>query len=398
MIRRWTLLLVIAALAGLAPSPADAKRMTVRVPPFEVQPRSNREICVFVPLPAGTDSLDISEVVMSNRGGNEQFATHHLIVYAWTGDLGALANQKNAVIDDTACLNFGDGNPTNLQIVATAQGVNSREKMPSGTALELTTAPLSGKKRAVGFVLNSHWINGSDEVQKARAKVTFVTAKKSKVQRQLNPIFDVIANGTLFVPPGATRKTFGTWGPGRPDLGTFLGGALNPKGGACVTMIIGHMHRRGTLFTADYVKADGSRERIYSNTKYSDPPAKRFDPPLLVRPGEGISYECTQDNVTDTRLGCEETAGVTPGRSVIDQILAGGGFAGGLDDPDGSAKLCHTAGPNPDECPTGDGRFTGNCVPANLVFGFLSDDDMCIMPGYYYDADLTKPAGQECQL
>jgi hypothetical protein len=393
MMRRWTFVLVLAALAGLAPSPAAAKRMTVRVPPFEVQPRSNREICVFVPLPANAEDLDISEVVMSNRGGNEQFATHHLIVYAWTGDLGALANQKNAVIDDTACLNFGDGNPTNLQIVATAQGVNSREKMPSGTALQLTTAPLTAKKRAVGFVLNSHWINGSDKVQKARAKVTFVTAKPSKIKAQLKPIFDVFANGLLDVPPGETRKTNGLWGPGLLDLGRFLGGAENPKGPACVTMIIGHMHRRGTLFTADYVKLDGSRERIYNNTKYSDPPAKRFDPPLLVQPGESIAYECTHDNATDPRLGCEETVGVTPGDSVLDQI-----GSTGFDDPDGSAKLCHTPGPNPEECPTGDGRFTGNCVPANLVFGFLSDDDMCIMPGYYYDADPTKPAGQECTL
>jgi hypothetical protein len=396
MIRRWSLLLVVAVLASLAPSVADAKRMTMRVPPFEVQPRSNREVCVFVPLPAGSaEDLEISEIIMSNKGGNAQFATHHLIVYAWTGDLGALAGVKNVIVDDTACLNVGDGDPQNLQIVATAQGVNSREKMPSGTALQLTTGALgSGKKRAVGFVLNSHWINGSDEVQKARAKVTLVTAKKSKVKKQLKPIFDVGANGDLFVAPGATVVTEPImWGAGQPDLGVFLGGAINPKGPACVTMIIGHMHRRGTLFTADYVKGDGTRERLYSNTQYADPPTKRFDPPLLVREGEGIEYQCTHDNATEPRLGCEEQADVVPGQSVIQMIFNGGSF----DDVDGSAKLCSTPGPNPEECPPSEG-FTGNCVPANLVFGFLSEDDMCIMPGYYYDADVTKPAGQECDL
>lgn len=395
MIRRWSVLPFVAVLAVLAPAAADAKRMTMRVPAFDVPPRSNREICVFVPLPATAEDLEIAEIIMSNRGGNAQFATHHLIVYAWTGDLGPLADVKNAVIDDTACLNFGDGNSTKLQIVATAQGVNSRERMPAGTALRLATGPLgTGKKRAVGFVLNSHWINGSDSVQTARAKVTLVTAKRAKVKTELKPIFDVFANANLFVAPGETASTqTSIWGPGRPDFGSILGGSVNPRGAACVTMIIGHMHRRGTLFTAEYLATDGSRQPIYSNTQYADPPTKRFDPPLLVREGEGIAYQCTHDNATDPRFGCEETAGVTPGRAVIEELAVNG-----FDDPDGSAKLCHAPGPNLEECPTDDGRYTGNCVPANLVFGFLSDDDMCIMPGYYFDADMTKPAGQECDL
>ena len=42
--------------------------------------------------------------------------------------------------------------------------------------------------------------------------------------------------------------------------------------------------------------------------------------------------------------------------------------------------------------------FTGNCVKANLVFGFTSEDDMCILPGYYYDADIDAAPGQECVL
>ncbi len=42
--------------------------------------------------------------------------------------------------------------------------------------------------------------------------------------------------------------------------------------------------------------------------------------------------------------------------------------------------------------------FTGNCVPASLVFGFTSEDDICILPGYYYDADPTAAPDQECTL
>jgi len=91
---------------------------------------------------------------------------------------------------------------------------------------------------------------------------------------------------------------------------------------------------------------------------------------------------------------------VTPGESVI-QLIGRTGSAGAID---GSARLCHSAGPDPADCPPGPdpkrpGRsLTGNCVPANLVFGFLSEDDMCILPGYYYDADPNAAPGQECVL
>ena len=37
-------------------------------------------------------------------------------------------------------------------------------------------------------------------------------------------------------------------------------------------------------------------------------------------------------------------------------------------------------------------------MPARLVFGFTSDDEMCILPGTYYDAVPGAPAGRECDL
>jgi hypothetical protein len=399
--RRHPLTLAFALLTALAAAPpALARRsMTVRVPSFDVPAHANREICTFVTLPA-RETLDVGEVVILNKGGTESFVTHHLIVYAYSGDLAPLAKTRGRVVDDTACLNFGDGDPGKLQIVATSQAISSRQPLPRGTALRLSPRPMGvGRKQAVGLVLNSHWINGSDRDRRARAKVKFVLAKKHAVKRELKPIFEVLANGFLDVAPGATRSVAGNWQPGGLAVGGFLGGTDPPSGPACVTMLIGHMHRRGTLFTADFVDRGGARTRLYTNTVYADPPTLLLDPPLLVQHGERIDYRCTHDNATDPRLGCEEVPGVVPGTSVIELIAQTGGFG----QVDGSAKLCRTPGANPQECPATDpafpGRtFTGNCVPANLVFGFLSEDDMCILPGYYYDADAAAPPGQECVL
>src|SRR5262249_13820470 len=154
--------------------------------------------------------------------------------------------------------------------------------------------------------------------------------------------------------------------------GGFLGGSGYPEGNAvCVTMLIGHMHKRGTLFTADLVDAQGQQTELYRQVLYSDPHAVNFAPPMLVTDKEHITYECTHDNATQPRLGCEEQPGVTPGVSVL-AIIAKQGFSGPLT---GAAKLCSAEGPDSTECPPTDDKypgrtFTGNCVKANLVFGF----------------------------
>jgi SAM-dependent methyltransferase len=400
-IRARAALTVLLALSPIAP--AWGRSVTVRVPSFEVAPFQNREICTYVPLPT-RKALELSEVRIVHQGGTPDFVTHHLIVYRYSGPHEAVANLKKSVVDDTACLNVGTGNPADLQIVATSQAIQSRQRMPTGTALRLAPTPLGrGSRQAVGLILNSHWINSAAETRKARAKITLVLTSAKKVKRELKPIFEVVANGFLKVPPGETVPVSWTWGPGLVNLGTFLGGSENPSGPACVTMLISHMHERGTLFTIDFVANGGARQRLYENTAYNHPPTLLLDPPLLVRPGETLEYRCVHDNATNPRLGCEETPGETPGKGIGDTLIEIGFDFTKLTELSGAAKRCTQLGPNAGECPSTDPAFpnrtfTGNCVPANLVFGFKSWDDMCIMPGYYYDADPAAGPGHECDL
>ena len=186
--------------------------------------------------------------------------------------------------------------------------------------------------------------------------------------------------------------------PGGVDLGGSTGGVPVPRGAACVTQVTAHMHKRGKKFTVNFVDHDGSQTPLFEATDYSDPGQwPRTDQPLpanwplLVSPGQALAYECTHDNGSDAstvpvKLGCEETPGEAPGRSILDQFAARKNITGG------AAKRCTQAGPDAAECPASDPAFpdrtfTGNCVEANLVFGFTSDDDMCILPGAYYDWD-----------
>jgi hypothetical protein len=107
-----------------------------------------------------------------------------------------------------------------------------------------------------------------------------------------------------------------------------------------------------------------------------------------VEPGQSLTYRCTHDNgvTTAEKMGCEEEAGVRPGVPALLAFTSGRGFFGG------AAKRCTSDA----DCA---GFGTGKCVQANLVFGATSDDDMCIMPGAYYDVNEDAPAGADpCDL
>jgi hypothetical protein len=98
-----------------------------------------------------------------------------------------------------------------------------------------------------------------------------------------------------------------------------------------------------------------------------------------------LRYTCTHANGAldyAVKTGCEEAAGVTPGVRWADSSLATGTY-----DP---ARPCGQDGVN---C-TGYG--TGRCVEANLVFGPLSDDEMCIVPAAIYDPTPGAPPETAC--
>src|SRR5207249_1909180 len=101
-------------------------------------------------------------------------------------------------------------------------------------------------------------------------------------------------------PPGQKTSVHWDWRPKGLDFGGSLGGGAFPKGPACVTSLTSHMHKRGTLFTIEFL--DGSTvvecgpqgtTTCLTATDYADPPQIPFDPPLLVNVGQGLRYTCT---------------------------------------------------------------------------------------------------------
>ena len=377
-----------AVVLALAP-PVQARRtISLRFPKFEVPARSDREVCTFVALP--TDKpFDIEAARIVNVGLKSNFTTHHFLLWVYKGSDLASFPGPGQIVDGTACLDFGPADTNQRTLIAGSQSPKLTTTRLRGVAQRITPTVDGSGKSQIGLILNSHWINGSDRPQTASVKIKLMAPKRHTVRQYLLPLFDVIANGFIRVPPHQVKTEAWIWKPGGLDLSVGLGGGVVPTDPACVVGITSHMHKRGTLFTVDLM--DGNNQptkRLLETTSYSDPPQVDFVPtPMLITAQQGLKYTCTHDNGVSTpvKLGCEEKPGVPPGVDAATAFLSG-------DLSQGAAKRCSAVGPAPTECPPTDPKyprrtFTGNCVEANLVFGFTSDDDMCILPGAFYPAN-----------
>jgi len=392
-VRRVLFVFAAAAAAALAIAPPVAARRTIRlkVPRFVVPPHTDREVCTFVRVPMGK-AFDLGGSVIVNIGGHGSFTTHHFLIWAYEGTDVDRFPPKGQLVDSTACLDFGPADTNRRTLIGGAQQPTLKTRLPKGLAQQIRPT-VSGGQSVAGIILNSHWINGEDTPQKAAVKVKLMAAPRHSVRQFLLPLFDVVANGFLNVPPMAEKSRGWAWRPGGTDFGSGLGGGAFPSGPACVVALTSHMHKRGALFTIDFLDGNqvSQREcapgqppgRCLTATDYADPPQVQFDPPLLVNVGQGLRYTCTHDNGVNDRpikMGCEEQPGVIPGVDAATALFSGHGTTG-------AAKRCATDA----DCA---GFGTGKCVPANLVFGFTSDDDMCIMPGAWYPAN----AAGSCDL
>jgi hypothetical protein len=239
------------------------------------------------------------------------------------------------------------------------------------------------------LLLNAHYTNPFADT-KAEVWVNVTPVDPALARHPARILFEEVANVFLKIPPGTTSDA-GTYlsCAFRDDGLCKLAGEPQPTAGYFALLgLTSHMHKRSHRFVTDLFAPDGTRvsrgaddmvdardgtSHFYVSTTYNDPINLNFWPPIVVQRGQELRYTCHHENgvVSPVRRGCEETAGVTPGRSMLEQ------FAIGQDIYEGAARWCRSDA----DCA---GFGTGRCVPANLVFGELADDEMCILPGLFY--------------
>lgn len=400
-------LAVALLLTLVAPVAAKDKVVSLTLGPFPVEAQRDREVCQAVRIPKvpGMEITSYEVRSLASKGG--RVGSHHLVVYGYRGgNTGAfpLAKNRKDVVDDPGCNEFGpvDFYKNRVQLAGSG-GESQRGKwlITAGTTpLGLATLlpnPTDAPDDAL-IVLNSHYFNVGSKRGRGYVRVKLRLAPYDGRKRIARNINMIDASNVIDVPPGEVRTSSATWqADGTPDDASE--GGVKPDHDVCLLLLTTHTHLRGTHFTISY-EEDGK-----DPVTLLDP--RRYDyrhPALLFLPLGGtlpngnllraytpengrprLRYTCTHANgvgEAPLKMGCEETAGATPGIPWDDARAVGQAY--------GHARPC---GENAVNC---QGYGTGNCVAANLVFGPLSDDEMCIVPGFVYDPIPGAPPETAC--
>lgn len=398
MIRRFlsTLVLVVVALACASAADAGKKQKTIRlkVGPFPVEAQRNREICkAFV-----VDGVPNMQVVVAEARSKVSkkglVGSHHLVVYGYTGD--SANGFPQAIVDSPGCTEFGPVDFFRKKVFLSGSGgefvkgnwSTTTVSMPGDLALVMPNVSEDPTKAVI--VVNSHYFNGADQNGKGLVKVKIKLVPLEPHKRIVRQVIDTTASRAIAVPPNAQRDVSATWqADGAANDDSDYG--YNPSGDVCIFTLSTHMHERGTRFVVDYESDDngfclddGNPEDCLLDWPDYLHPGTAIRPLLGAQRGllkaytaengfPRIRYQCTHANGTGGRplkMGCEDVAGEAPGMSWEDAEALG------ISALESHADPCGLDGAN---C---GGRA---CVPANLVFGPLSEDEMCILTAFVYD-------------
>jgi hypothetical protein len=135
----------------------------------------------------------------------------------------------------------------------------------------------------------------------------------------------------------------------------------------CFFGLSSHSHRRNTgfkIWTSQPSNWDDPDDLIYDNPDWDHPTNLILEPRMLLDPGDKLWFQCQWDNGFTNPA--DVTARCRPFASPSCEFL--------------NPFVCFSNA----DCGAG---TTGVCEPCPTDFGPLSEDEMCFLPGTYYDAD-----------
>ncbi|MEW6268625.1 MAG: hypothetical protein AB1689_04930 [Thermodesulfobacteriota bacterium] len=338
------------------PAPAPSEGLQLYVPPRDVEPGQEWEVCyAFTP-----DLSQLPTGAISRQEYRMHEGSHHLLLYSYFGEHPEQYASGFWPCLAANCVNPGDcpedSDEFLLPIGGTqVAGTHYVVEYPKGVGL-----PLLGRKPVI--IANLHYTNTFQPAQRiyGEAWLNLYFHRPEEFKVVLDGIF-AINSRDLIVEPYETKTISRVWNP-RSIL-------TRQPANAAIFQLFGHMHKRGRLFTIEFVDGESATE-IYRTTAWDLAPVQDYEPPYLrVKQDQGLRWTCTHEN-------------------------------GRRDDPNYPPKKCHEgcAACGWDDATrtctfTRDdsNRVYAEGEPMPLVFGLLADDDMCNMFGYFIrEEDLTK--------
>jgi hypothetical protein len=392
--------------------PAPTEGIQLHIPPRNVDPGTEWETCYafrpgrdMVTTSAGSSVLSWTGVasqlglttglpVISAQTYRMHPGSHHLLLYAYFGAHPEVWPEGYFPCVAANCINDADcpsdAGTFTIPIGGTqVAGTRYEVTYPEGVGIPVLT------DNSV-IIVNPHFTNPFQPPQEtygeAWLNISFYKPNEFKVV--LDGIF-AINFGDLFVEPYETRTISRVWQPR-----SILGGA---NVDAEVFQLFGHMHKRATEFTIDYVRGGscsgnakpcgrdddcrpsgqtcvrvpGAEDTtIYYTTAWDQAPIVDFPAPYFeVLADEGLRWTCTHTNgiegdPTHPPKKCSEGCQACGWDAASRTCIFTRGVSFGIDTQP---------------------RVYNEGDPMPLVFGQLADDDMCNMFGYFiHKSDLPK--------
>ncbi len=398
-------MLVLVAVPALAKT--HEKIVNLKPGPFRIEAKRDREVCQALKVPH-VAGMEIAHWEARSRVGHGGLTgSHHLVLYGYGGS--DTTQFPKGLADDPGCSGFGPPDFFRRRVFLSGSGGEA----PRGK-WSITSASYPGDLAQVmpsstddpadsWVVINSHYFNEATKPGYGLVRLKLWLEPLDPRKRVIRQVIHLDASRGIMLPPdtksdpAANPISSALRADGAVNYSTE--GGHNPAGDVCVFNLATHMHKRGTRFLIQYAES-GQVEPTLDWPDWLHPgivlipalgplsaaPGDRYPGLLRAYTAENgfpeLRYSCEMANGVDNReekMGCQETPGVVPGVA----------WDGQSDGTTSHATPCGKDGVNCDGKP---------CVPANLVFGPLSDDDMCVLTATVYDPLPGASPDQACRF
>ncbi len=285
--------------------------MRIYTKPITIPPHSEQLICSYL-------SVDIPEdIYVHHVKGLQMPGGHHSALFL------ALSQ-----VEETShpCSN---AEMSNFRFVA-GGAVSADTVLPTGVVLKVEAHQQ--------LVVQSHYLNTTDEPLLVMDAVDLITLKKEEVLHQVDPF--AVLYDDLHIPAHAENFEVSKTCTLDENMDIY--------------MLLGHAHEYATKFEVYFHSADGAESRkLYMATDghllKENPEVKYYDPPLTFQAGDQIEIKCVWHNTTDHEIEWPEEMCVA--------LMYYGDAKGFL--------TCDTSTPTP--VLTGEGEATMACVAPDAL-------------------------------
>ncbi len=331
-----------------APAPGEGFQVHMPAPAgFTVEPGTEFEGCQWIEMPAEiTDTWYIERVELYANSG-----THHVIL--WETNDSASGYGTSFDSGDSLCRKKQSefGVPFSFRIGF--QDALTELQLPANVSYAMDPGKVFG--------FNPHYTNPFNVPIYPEVWVNFYgSTTPSVVEGE-----DIFPGDLGFQIPPGTKGT-----------GNLVSYTNSTGVGQCYYSLGSHSHRRNTGFktwTSQPSSWADTNDLIYYNTDWDHPAVIEPSPRLYLAPGEKMWFQCEWDNgvLNDVNRRCRTLADSGNGAHQCSVF---------------NDKVCITDA----DCGVG---TLGICRDCNIDFGFLAEDEMCFLPGLYYD---EQPGPDPC--